>query len=709
MSNVESKKCNYEGCNLPVYLPHDENYCLGHAPIENKNCTEQEFFHFLNSKKFHTNDYNFDGFKFPFSEIFNHPSLKNFNTPVSLKKCEFHGTKVIGTRTICLFVDSVHFQSLDFSNSIFFHDCVINKCGVNEIRMDEVIFNGEFELNVYTSSSLISRKGTFDGLVNFKFMNGLGSIKLQNSTFNSRLDCRKQIFKEKVDILNCHFNGDVIFENSEFYKNINISGSDFQKSANFYDTTFKDQLIISTCTFEGVFDTNESTFEGIVSILNSKFNGGFYGQSINCIENCYYHSSEFQIAVFNFSTFHKNCEFNKSIFNANSLFQKTRFNGITSFKEVHFTIFNTEETVPRDSILFNQTYFNDVIEFELNHISGDIKFSNVILSDSSFFKIKNIIPIGENRILFEDINFKPFKTVFEDLVINLSEVDKPNVIAFRNCNLKDVLFSNCLMNNFSFYKSTFDSAIFISSKWTHTKEKNMLLPFERKNIIFEDYFFSKLAPPSDEENHNLLKNYYYFFELNSFEEIANLYRRFKVALDNTKDYEQAGWFYFNEYEMKRRACLEDSEQERKWIKIGNKYKRKSVSKYMVYSLYKLFAGYGEKPLWSFYWLMFSAFVFSIVNLFNGIKFNGANLFDYSWDFSSQGFINSINLSWLSDFCTSIGFTFSRIIPLGYLPIPKEQFIATTPTEYIISIANTLVLLFFLTFIAVGLKRIFRRF
>ena len=619
MSVNTKNTCSYPNCSLPAHSPHDEKFCLGHSPIENKNCTEQEFFQFLNSKKFKANDYNFDGFKFPFSELFNQPYLKTFTSLVSFKHCEFHGTKVIGTKTICLFVDSVHFKKLDLSNSIFYNDCIITNCGVDEIKIDEVIFNGEFDLNLNNSSSINSHKGIFDGLVKFNFMNGLGVINLRNSTFNNRLDCREQIFKEKVDILNCQFNGDVVFECSTFNKNIEISGSNFKKTVNFYNIKCKEQIIISCSHFEDGFHNNESTYNGVVSCNNSTFKGGFYFQSIKCIENSYFHSSEFQNAMFNSSTFSKNCEFDHSIFDSSALFHKTIFNGLVSYKDVFFTIYNTDPNIPMDQILFSQTYFNDKVEFELNNIIGDIKFSNITLTESSFLKIKNVILDGESRILFEDINFRPFKTVFEDLLINLRDINKPKVIAFRNCNLKDTLFSNCLMSLFSFYKSNFDSAIFISSKWNHTKERNMLLPFVRKNIIFEDYFFSKLAPPSDEQNHNLLKGYYYFFELKSFDEIANLYRRFKVALDNTKDYEQAGWFYFNEYEMKRRASLEDSDKEDNWIKIGNKYKRKSIPKYIMYSLYKLFAGYGEKPLWSFYWFLFTAFIFSIINIFNEVS------------------------------------------------------------------------------------------
>ena len=117
----------------------------------------------------------------------------------------------------------------------------------------------------------------------------------------------------------------------------------------------------------------------------------------------------------------------------------------------------------------------------------------------------------------------------------------------------------------------------------------------------------------------LILELYSLEDINSFDEIATLYRRFKVALDNTKDYEQAGWFYFNEYEMKRRA-----------------FKEQSKTKYFIYSFYKLFAGYGEKPLWSFYWFLILLMGFTFANLFSGIKLATGSIINYDFHFSWNG-------------------------------------------------------------------------
>jgi len=701
--------CTFPGCNLPLHLPYDNEFCLGHAPIENKKCTEQEFFQFLNSKKFNTNDYNFDGFKFPFSEIFDQPYLKNFNTPVRFRNCEFHGTKKVGKQTICFFAESIHFQNLDFSNSTFYYDCVISKCDANEIKMNEVELKGGFQLEVTNSANLISRKGIFNGPVKLKFINGLGAVQLQKTIFNNRLDCWKQIFNKNVEIFNCHFNGEVVFKNSIFNKKMIIQDSNFLDRVIFANITCKLCFSILFSQFKQDFVISQSEFQDTVEIAKTKFYGGFWSFGSNFLEESLFKANEFHRSSFSSSIFHYASVFDYSTFYLNSSFDKTRFQGFVSFRNAVFSNIKEASYSETGTIYFYSTHFNGEIDFEDIQISCFLIFSSLIFSETAFFKLKRIHQFGECQILFENISFKPFKTSFEEFISNPKEIINPNIIAFRNCDLRNVLFSNCLMNNFSFYKSTFELAIFISSKWANTTEKKFLFNYLRKNIIFEDYFYAKLVQEDKSINDLRLKKYYHLLELSTFEEIANLYRRFKVALDNTKDYEQAGWFYFNEYERKRRACLEDSETRRKYFKKKREFKRKSKSKYLIYSLYKLFAGYGEKPLWSFYWLLLSTFIFSIINLFNGIKFNGKELFNYDWEFSVQGVVNVINFSWFIDFIKSIAFTISRIIPLGYLPIPKEQFIATTPTEYIISIANTLVLLFFLTCIGVGLKRIFRRF
>ena len=380
------------------------------------------------------------------------------------------------------------------------------------------------------------------------------------------------------------------------------------------------------------------------------------------------------------------------------------FNDSIDFSNSQFHLIKNENNRYEDLIKFDETIFRGKVDFNNNYIQGIITFSNIKFSENSLLYFRNTAFIDDTIILFENINFKPFKTIFENIynIPDEKELTTPIMIAFRNCDLKDVYFTNNVMSIFSFYKSTFDYAIFISAIWNHNREKLWFIPYKRRNIIFEDRYINYMEK-IDRRESSIFKERYKLGDLKDLEEVAPLYRRFKVALDNTKDYEQAGWFYFNEYEMKRKACGE------KIVNDTGKQRKNSWSKYLIYSLYKYFAGYGEKPLWSFYWFGFFTLFFAAINLFNGITFHGKKIFDYAFAFNSRGLSEFISLRWSSDYLLSIAFTISRIVPIGYLPIPKDQFIAATPAEYIISISNTIALLFFLTLIAIGLKRIFRRF
>ena len=44
VKNDYKEFCSYEGCNLPVNSPHDENFCLGYCSIENKTIFDNYIF-----------------------------------------------------------------------------------------------------------------------------------------------------------------------------------------------------------------------------------------------------------------------------------------------------------------------------------------------------------------------------------------------------------------------------------------------------------------------------------------------------------------------------------------------------------------------------------------------------------------------------------------------------------------------------------------
>ena len=58
------KTCEYEGCDLQVNFPHDEKFCVFHAPKESKGITVDQFNKKIFTHKIEKNDYYFEKAQF---------------------------------------------------------------------------------------------------------------------------------------------------------------------------------------------------------------------------------------------------------------------------------------------------------------------------------------------------------------------------------------------------------------------------------------------------------------------------------------------------------------------------------------------------------------------------------------------------------------------------------------------------------------------
>jgi len=283
------------------------------------------------------------------------------------------------------------------------------------------------------------------------------------------------------------------------------------------------------------------------------------------------------------------------------------------------------------------------------------------------------------KIIFYNVNFNAFKTYFEN--IKYPEEHKKNsdfidlVIIFRHCELKDVYFTDSDMSLFSFYKSIFEEARYYSCMW------------EAEKRIFEERIFNYINNLSSDVEKLEIKENFKITDLNEYSEIAALYRRFKTLLDKSKDYSEAGGFYFNEIEMKRKHL-----------------KNKSKIYYCIYTLYKKFMGYGEKPLLSSLWFLFFLFIFfPFIYLFSGLKISSGKYINYDLTWNFPIFTSTF---W-SDWWTAVKCTLSRFLPSTYLP---EQWANISSTSLgILSFLNSFILILFIVFIGIGLKRHFKRF
>ncbi len=316
--------------------------------------------------------------------------------------------------------------------------------------------------------------------------------------------------------------------------------------------------------------------------------------------------------------------------------------------------------------------------------STQLTFTNIQFKNTSVFYFRGIKSLnfakesGSPRIIFQNTQFLPFQASFDNISIEKGQYSILPIFIFRYCNLKDVYFSNNQMQLFSFYKSAFDEARFISSDWGKYNKRN--------NVLSEEILFEKLKKledteknrkenlkkseitqnnkkniekikvkkdSSDETNNEKEKNFrekYFVEDLNDYLEIASLYRRMKTALDKTKDYPEASKFYYNEFEMRRNYFKQH------W--------QKHPLRLLLYSLYKWFVGYGERAGRSFLWFLFFIFSFAALYFFTGYyDFHGQYLnYDIALKYLSwQNFTNAI-----PDFGKSLLHAMVIILPRNFL-------------------------------------------
>ena len=398
-------------------------------------------------------------------------------------------------------------------------------------------------------------------------------------------------------------------------------------------------------------------------------------------------------------------------------FKNARFGGKLDFEKCGFlreADFTGAQFNGGRARFYKVAFDGDVI-FSDNVISDSLVMNGVSLYERSFFYLRNpLFPSAlhkDTRVMFYNVRFIPFATFFENLRFVISSFSHDKLISpifiFRYCQLRDVYFSNVDMSHFSFYKSTFDEAHFFSTQWKSVKDTVLSIPFQRRNVIGDEMLFSYSKKIGGSLESMVIDQHYEIEYVREFKEIANLYRRLKTALDRTKDYEEAGWFYFNEVEMKRLALKENRQKSNGLLKI------KEVGLFGLYYIYKILAGYGGRPLWSFVWFCIFGFFFAFVHTLSGLKLPNGKTFNYDLLLNSHGVKNLFTLDFLiglaKDGLTALIFSLTRLIPISYLPYLRQEFSPLGIDGLTWAFANSFVLILMVTFIAIGLKRHFKRF
>jgi hypothetical protein len=268
--------------------------------------------------------------------------------------------------------------------------------------------------------------------------------------------------------------------------------------------------------------------------------------------------------------------------------------------------------------------------------------------------------------------------------------------------LKNVSFSNNNLSLFSFFRSTFDQAHFISNT-IQSETSGFFRLRKRHNVLLDEVLFRRWKNLTSIQKEKFKKEFH-IEHLDRFEEIAGLYRRMKTALDNSKDYNEAGRFYYNEIEMKRLALRDRIKKKGFFRSI---YER---IQYRMVGFYKFFTGYGELPFRSFIWfIFFGVLVFPLLHLLNGLRLQSDSLNIIKYPLNEIFSKAILHAEFWQNYVYSIMFSLYHIFPVDFFPFTNSLLKPTGPYDIILSFLNSVVLILLVLFTGIGLKRHFRRF
>ncbi len=683
-------QCSYEDCNEVTV--GDGKFCIFHAPPQSAKRGSQEFNKLIKTRLLNGN-YNFRGFVFPFDIRF---TGHTYRQGINFSECEFHG--------------NVDFSEIQFPGGVDF------------------------------SSSKFYGEATFSETT-FK-----GKSRFVDCGFWSETDFTDAVFEQKVDFRSARFRAGCIFVRSEFKKEADFRLARFKPSnneqqehaicADFRRVTFQSDATFNKALFlGGAAKFDRATFSGdSTNFMSCRFRGHKVKSSelvdsrayelrnrtyeiCAVFEECHFDGrfvsfsqAQFERGLVNFQYSQFNCE--------SVAFVYSRFSeGVVTFVGVDFHECSVNFTCAKFLCSQVDFYGHDIdgnLIMQDVEISSDISFDNVrfkdgsrfVFSDPTFLKSGNKWP----RILFKRVHFNPFLTYFENFSFQselpVNDISLQPTVLLRECALRNVYFVNNNMGLFSFFTCPFfEEAHFVSPLWMIRSERLvswLWIPFKRKNQLMEEQLLSERLQTYSDVNDDEV-DYYETKLLTKHWQVAELYRRMKTAADRIKDYNMASWFYFNEFEMKRMELLQKYKD--KEHVLGRLRRRFLSPRLWLFNLYRVLAGYGEKPIWTITWFSFSTIIFALLHLFNGFSDRDKSInFDMCVDLP-----NLSNLD--SDMFSSLLFSLYHLIPLSYFRYGTKRFApeALGNCDVLLSLTNSVVLIMLLVFVGIGLKRQFRRF
>ncbi len=492
-----------------------------------------------------------------------------------------------------------------------------------------------------------------------------------------------------------------IFSYCSFQGKIYFNHVIFEKDSSFNQTNFN----VDKTAPKTSIDFSNTIFKGESILFNDS---EFGGQSIS-FDNCTFQNDGLNIegVVFDRSNFSaQEISFDNAKFKIKlAYFTGCKFEGIITFKATEFigcaakfndTLFYSQEILFQDNsfsqLSFEKAQIDNRLIIENPFFREDVTFEGMKLLDQSYFSLRKVRFHSENhenrvKIKFKNTIFPKLRTYFESIPINGASYPILT-IEFEYCHLQDCYFIENMMHYFSFRHTLVKEIIFINNRWAGDSTSI-------KNILYDDmHINTKLN---------------YASAASEPRRIRELYIQLKEAHDRNKDYENAGWFYFNQMEIIRKIYLYQYYGLPCGLIIQNikfRYLKNKLAAFFFW-IYKIISGYGQKPVRSFCFFLIALMVFAWFHLYHGFTKSGI-LIEYSF---REGTYQSI---WtvICDYSNAIVLAFSNILPLrnyfygsGNSPyIPSQDFFG-----FVLSWFNTVILLAFVSLIFMGLKRQFKRY
>ena len=405
-------------------------------------------------------------------------------------------------------------------------------------------------------------------------------IDFEGYYFPGNTDFSTYNFLASLICVNAIFKGEVQFHRTKFFGLANFSLAEFTEKTLFSWAVFREYAQFNGTTFLNDFHSFSIEFHNIASFSGANFNG----------------KADFMLAKF-----FDRANLNEIKFNSEVIFSGARFNNDTTF--------------------INTLFLNNV-DFSLSTFLKALDFT-----DSAFFF---------GKVLFNNSKFSNDEAFFNNTIFNCK-------VLFHRQVLKGVRFTGCYLGSASFYGSDVRDAVFINSSWNRSfleKQIEKLNKDERIEKSISVLDINKKPPRTkrrailfDEKSYRFCEKTNNDSGKNESESsnpeldplyLEHLYCQFKLAMDRNKMYGLANDFYYGEKLMETKRLREEH----------------SYLKWAFLWLYRLLAGFGNRPLWAISWLI----IILLASSFLLIRLNGLNVENKKDAFERCSFENNVTKS-----------------------------------------------------------------